>query len=133
MRYLSRMPPLQGMLPEDDLTGETVDMNRVHFKKFFGDDIEAFENEMVDYMARQRYTSPVEAYPHFVGTAVVPGMDGDVKYCCFYPDEGSLRAWQQAVLQNLGAYEREHVEFEFRQFANRGQANRFIRKWKRGR
>ncbi len=132
MRYLSRMPPLQGMLPEDP-TAEQVESNLIHFKKFFGDDIEAFENAMVEYMSRQRYTSPVEDIPHYVGMAVVPGLDGDTKHCCFYPDEGSLRAWAQAVVESLSEYDREHVKIEYRQFANRGEANRFIRKWKRGR
>ncbi|MGI9518569.1 MAG: DUF1570 domain-containing protein [Pirellulaceae bacterium] len=132
MCYLSRMPPLQGMYPEDP-EDPHVDYNLIHFKKFFGDDVEAFENAMVEYMARQKYTSPVEAYPHYVGTAVVPGLNEDTKHCCFYPDEGSLAQWTQAVKESLSEYEQEHVKFEYYEFPNRGEANRYIRRWKRGR
>jgi hypothetical protein len=131
MRYLSRMPPLQAMLPESDAVDTTVPGNMVHFKKFFGEDLKAFEVEMVEYMSKQKFESPFGAYPHFVCTAEVPDIDGVRKHACFYLDKDSVIEWQSEVVKSLTAYEKEHTKFELRQFRNRGAANDFIRKWKR--
>jgi hypothetical protein len=131
LRYLSRMPPLQGMLPSaDDETGR-VPGNMVHFRKFFGEDIGALEQEMVDHMVKQDYESPFAEAAHFVGIVEIPELEGVKKHACFYIDEGSLVAWHAAVLESLTAYEREHAKFANLQFRNRAEANRFIRKWKK--
>lgn len=132
MRYLSRMAPLHGMMPEDQRDPEAVvDENMVHFKAFFGEDIEAFENAMVKNMSAERYTSPVGAFPHFVGTAVVPGEEEDKLHTCFFIDQGNLEEWRREVHESLTEYEREHTKFQLSQHANRGAANSYIKKWKR--
>jgi hypothetical protein len=131
MRYLSRMPPLQGMLPPEGKEEEVVAGNMVHFKKFFGEDITALENEIITHMADQKYESPFGGLPHFVCTVEIPDIDGPVKHACFYPNPGGVQEWQAAVLESLPEAQRKDAQFELRQFPDRGAANSFIRKWKK--
>lgn len=139
LRYLSRMPPLQGMLPDlselkefDPEKGPPgVPGNMVHFKKFFGEDIKAFETEMVDYMTKQKYEAPFGVLPHFVGLATIPALEGEKKHACFYITEREVSEWHSAVLDSLSEYEKEHVKFEFYKTPNRGEANKLIKKWKK--
>ncbi len=131
MRYLSRMPPLQGMVPDPGATRPVVPGNMVHFKKFFTEDLEAFENEMVTFMSKQKFDSPFGNYPHFVCTVEIPDVDGVRKHACFYLDKGSVQEWQGAVVESLNATEKKSARFELRQFRNRGEANRYIKSWKR--
>ena len=136
MRYLSRLAPLHGMMPEDmqDPTA-TVDENMVHFKAFFGDDIVEFENAMVKYMAQQsqrRYESPLGIYPHYVGTAIVEGINEKKLHACFFPLEHDLAEWATILRDSLSGYDREHVKImRHGPFQNRGEANKFIRQWKK--
>ena len=132
IRYLSRMPPLMGMLPDAPSPEPTVDGNLVHFRKFFGEDLETLENEMVKYMARQKYESPFGELPHLVALCEIPGDEGTIKHACFYVDEGSIKEWQKTVIDSLTADQQEQAKFSKPMaFRNRGEANRFIKKWKR--
>jgi len=139
MRYLSRMAPLTGMVPEainDETpkmyTKETfpkVEDNLVHFKAFFGDDLESLENEMVKFMrtdSRRKYVSPVAELPHIVGLAVVPGIDEDRKFACFFLNEGDVAEWASELKKTLSDYEQEHCQVYTKVFLNRGQANKAI-------
>ena len=80
---------MQGMLPnrEDFRNGEkpTVPGNMVHFKKFFSEDLKAFENEMVTHMAKQKFDSPFGGLPHYVCTVEIPGVEGPTETCLFLP------------------------------------------------
>jgi Protein of unknown function (DUF1570) len=139
MRYLSRMPPMQGMVPGagemENYNPENgppkVPGNMVHFKKFFGEDIKAFENEMVNYMTKQKYEAPFGILPHFVGLATIPAIEGEKKHACFYITEREVSQWHEAVIESLTEYEKEHVQFEFYKTPNRGEANKLIKKWKK--
>ncbi len=131
VRYLSRMPPLQGMLPAEKGEEPTVPGNMVHFQKFFAEDLEAFEKEMVEHMSRQKFESPFGALPHFVGTVEIPDVNGAKRHACFYIDKGSLAEWHSTVMESMTTYEKEHARFQFLQFRDRGEANQYIRKWKR--
>lgn len=146
MRYLSRMAPLTGMfLEEFNNTDDPprfrsieevpkIDHNMVHFKAFFGDDIEIFENKMIDFMVadtKRRYESPVAEYPHIVGLALVPGIDEDKKYACFFLSEHDVAEWVLELRESLTEYEQEHAEIVTRVFANRAQANAAIKEFKK--
>ncbi len=125
MRYISKMPPMYGMTSENN----QIPANLEHFKKFFGEDLEAIEKEMVDYLSRQKYTSPFETLPHFVGTATVPGIVGNRKHACFFHHPAMVESWQKTVWATLNQGEKQSATFELRTFPNRAKANQFIRKW----
>ena len=136
MRYLSRMAPLHGMMPED-LTDPkaTVDDNMTHFKAFFGDDIKSLENDLVKFMradSRRTYESPVADYPHIVGLAIVPTIDGDKRFACFFLREGDLHEWVGELKKTLTEYEKEHAQIVTNTFANRGLANKAITDFMKG-
>jgi hypothetical protein len=138
MRYLSRMPPLQGMLPPSEEAGKNdrpiVPGNLVHFRKFFGEDLQSFENEMVEFMVRQKFDSPFGGVPHLVCTVEIPASDGVKKHACFFPKffgESNVKEWQSAVVESMTTYEKEHARVQLIEFRDRAEANRYIKKWRR--
>lgn len=139
MRYLSRMAPLTGMVPDvinDEVqkqyTKETfpkVEDSLTHFKAFFGEDIAEIENELVQFLiksTRRTYQSPVADYAHVVALAVVPGLEKDQKFACFFLQEADVAEWATELKETLSEYEQEHCDIRTAVFPNRASANQAI-------
>ena len=128
MRYLSNLPPLFAMMGED--MEDEVELNAEQFKRFFGKDMKQIENDLVAHMTQQKYDSPVETLPHYVGTATISKLgETERKHACFYVSDVFVKEWRQSVIDSLPENDRRFVSFETSIHTNRNTANRYIRKW----
>ncbi len=125
VRLVSRLGPLQGMASH----GDSIPENLEHFASFFTDDVVEMEREMVDYLTRQKYTSPVIDYIHYVGMVEFP-VDGKPKrHACFFHTREKVEQWREVVLSHLDRGQRDQAVWDIKQFPNRADASRFIRRF----
>ncbi len=128
VKALGHLGPLRGMAARE---GEPVVDNLNHFHEFFGDDMEASENAMVDHLGRLDYTSPVAHLSHFVGMAIVPDVESTKRYACFFHTQEKVDAWKAALSASLTSAQLRGVQWDQQRFSDRRRANNAITRFLR--
>lgn len=126
IRLISTMKPLQGMAARP---GQPVTSNLEHFESYFGDDYSAVETELVRYLEKQPYSSPVAGLPHFVALIQYPSGQKNVRRGGFFYQREQADLWLQGFLGELDETTRTAAQCEIEEFRNRADANRRLAAW----
>ncbi len=124
LKLMSQLGPMRGMASRSDLIPENLE----HFQSFFGMNIEKVEREMIDYLARQKYTSPVAHQIHYVALVQYSIGNQIQQRACFFNTENKVMTWKTTVEQILANQGASNVKWSFSKFPNRAAASQFIKR-----
>ena len=122
---ISKLGPMRGMASRDHRIPENLE----HFAKYFGEDAAELESEMVDYLVRQNYTSPVVDYIHYVGTVEYLRGGKTVRHACFFHTQNKVKAWSKVVVGQMNKEQIDGAVWDLKEFQSRAEASRYIRRF----
>lgn len=128
VQQMSKLGPLKGMVARPE---QPVVANLEHFQAMFGGEksMLELENDMVKYLSKLDYDSPVGSFVHYVGMARVPTESGEKKYACFFANEKKVEDWKNVLLETLSPQQLQAAKWEVSKTRNRAAANSLISKF----
>ncbi len=122
IKYISQLPPLRGMAGREAEIAANLD----HFKKFFGEDFEAMEADLIEHLKAQNYDSPMSHIPHYVTVVQFQEDDKEVYRGCIYHRQELANQWRQQFFLTLNSEQRQSAKVESQAFDNRSKAVRYL-------
>lgn len=123
---MSHLGPMRGMAARP---GDPVIENLEHFNELFGEVTPEMETDMVKYLSKLDYLSPVAELPHYVGMAVIP-VDGQLrKLACFFHAQEQIEQWKNNLKDSFSQEQLQASEWRVEEFKNRETANQAIRRF----
>ncbi len=126
VRRMSRLGPMRGMAARP---GEPVIENLEHFQELFGENPGELETEMVDYLSRLDYSSPVADQVHYVGLLSIPVDAGEKRLACFFHTRQGVETWRNNLRGTYNEEQLRDAAWTIEEFSNRGAANQAIRRF----
>ena len=128
VRRMSRLEPLRGMAARE---GQPVTENLLHFHQLFGDDVQARETGMVDYLSELQYESPVADYVHYVCLAAIPVDGQEKRLACFFHTPELIEQWRENLQTEFTPRQLAAATWKIEEYPSRAAANQVIRRFLR--
>jgi hypothetical protein len=126
IKRMSRLGPMRGMASRP---GDPVIENLEHFSEFFGSDLAAIETDMVDYLTRLEYSSPMSDFVHYVGFVSIPLDGAEKRLACFFHTRERVESWKEQLRKTYSDDQLSAAKWKIEEFDNRAAANRAIRRF----
>jgi hypothetical protein len=127
VREASQIGPLTGAT--DVSSVGVVRGNRGAFTNRFGEDFKELETKLVAHLKKLPYTDPFLNAPHFVATFTTTNGRRAQKDASTFHSPMLAEKWLGDLRAKLPEAERGSAELKIYGFANRGQAEVFLKQW----
>jgi hypothetical protein len=127
VREASQIGPLSGATNVSSVG--VVRANRDAFTKRFGEDFLELETKVVAHLKKLPYTDPFLNAPHFVATFTTTSGRRAQKEASTFHSPALAEKWLGDLRAKLPQGDQASAEMKVYGFANRGQAEVFLRQW----